>query len=106
MSNPTVPGGHRTDERSGRAREVVQTAPLLFRWEGLGDGVIARAGSSSRSSSLSSEHVTGWDGDKMDTTPWKWEILRQLRLRNDRERGGFSELISSRKCVPADCART
>ena len=28
---------------------------------------------------------------------WKLEILRQLRLRNQRESGGFSELITSCK---------
>lgn len=29
---------------------------------------------------------------------WRLDILRQLRQRNKRESGGFSELIASRMC--------
>lgn len=36
-------------------------------------------------------------GGKMDSADWKLVILGQLRIRNQRENGGFSELITSRK---------
>lgn len=35
---------------------------------------------------------------------WKLAILRELRLRNQRESGGFSELITSRAFVKEPCA--
>lgn len=34
---------------------------------------------------------------------WKLVILRELRLRNQRESGGFSELITSRAFVTEPC---
>ena len=35
----------------------------------------------------------------MAAQQWKLDILRDLRHRNKREIGGFSDLIASRKCM-------